>query len=91
MPMFILYFDCADVVGFHIRMSPKVNAIAMICFIFFEQSYVASSGLYADYKKDSQDFSFFYNDVIFFIIYLMNTSNAYGYGKENMCTDYGAE
>ena len=60
-------------------------------FHFFEQSYVASSGLYADYKKDSQDFSFFYNDVIFFIIYLMNTSNAYGYGKENMCTDYGAE
>ena len=52
---------------------------------------MASSGLYADYKKDSQDFSFFYNDVIFFIIYLMNTSNAYGYGKENMCTDYGAE
>ena len=26
---------------------------------------MASSGLYADYKKDSQDFSFFYNDVIF--------------------------
>lgn len=55
------------------------------------QSYVACLALLVDLKKDLLDFSFFYNDVIFFIIYLMNTSNAYGYGKENMCTDDGAE
>ena len=59
MPMFILYFDCADVVGFHIRMSPKVNAIAMICFIFLSKAMWPHRDYMPIIKKIHKIFLFF--------------------------------